>query len=695
MSRQRMMMTALVAAALCVLATGTAAQTIGGAGGGGSLGGQGAGRGGGTYKGPAGTGQPGGFSPAGGATQDGPSNPAGSGTGGTGTGGTGTPGDGGTTGGGGDGGGSPNPGNGLNPPTPGFGGNAGGSRPRGGRTTGPLGIGVGDDSWQNWWRLNEDHFLDVERRYRERTANEEQSLDEFVGESGVPSTPADGGSSSVRKKILPLLERGLRHGHFSVRAEAAIALGKIGSAGDVSKLVPLTKDDNKAVRKAAIIGLGLLRSPRALPYLRQIMRDTSTKNAERGYAALALGVVGDRKAGPWLIALLDKGRRVRDVDAAALYALGLIGDPRSRTYLEYFISGSSNDDFLRAVAVQGLAVTQSPSVVNQLLQSLGDRDVRVRRSAAAGLGAISFESKLRAQLDDLEHQQLVGDGFARAEEELENYIGRLRVNVEAEERTLAMQRKLVVETIAERAFEDSDTLVQNFGSISLGEIGGEDAVNHLLAALASSKLDSRRSFTVLGLAIAGAEDTGTELRRHLARGRMDADTRAAIILALGLLDERRAASSILRQLKSRGDTSVASFAGLSLGLLEEKKAAPFMKGVVLGKSRPELKRPFGLGLALMGETEFIEALAEQLRKRGPVVTKVEVSAALAGIKDEKSLSALVAAAERKSVKDRVLAAIIRAAGIIGERGTLPILSPMFRHMDYTVRATILNEVALL
>ena len=78
--------------------------------------------------------------------------------------------------------------------------------------------------------------------------------------------------------------------------------------------MPLTKDGNKTVRKAAIIGLGLLESPKALPYLSQILRDRSTQIIERAYGAVALGLIGDKKATGLLIDILRRGRGIREID---------------------------------------------------------------------------------------------------------------------------------------------------------------------------------------------------------------------------------------------------------------------------------------------------------------------------------------------------------------------------------------------
>ena len=245
------------------------------------------------------------------------------------------------------------------------------------------------------------------------------------------------------------------------------------------------------------------------------------------------------------------------------------------------------------------------------------------------------------------------------------------------------------------ALGDSDIMVRNFGAIALGEIGGTEARTILLEEFMTTGLDSTRAFCAMGLAIAGSEDAANELRVGLVKRRIDQDTRAAVILALGLLDEKKAAPTIMKSLRSRGDTSVSRFSAIAMGLLDEQKSLKQIRRVVLGKSRPELKREFGQALGLLGDGKVVDQLGDRLKQRSSTATKESMAAALSGINDSRTLDVLVATAHEVKLKHVPLSAVVRAIGIVGERGDQPVLTPHFRHLNYLLRLQALNEIALI
>ena len=663
------------------------------------------------YQGPQGGGNTGGQAPAGVGQSGGSSNTAPQG-GGQPTppgGGGGEPPPTGGTGAGAGGGTSPAPAPGTGSPpnggaAPGSPGASGPGRRRGGNT-GILEVGVADDSWQNWWRLNEDWFLQLEGRFHDLNQEKETSRDLYVGEdptlTALPIGPND---LKVKKVTLPLLRAMLRHKYFGVRAQAAIAIGKAGAPEQVSWLAPLTKDKNKEVRKAAIIGLGLLQTEKSLPFLQHLLRDRGTAIAERAYAAIGLGLCGKSEVASFMIDRLSKGRRVREIDAAILYALGMIKSNRAQRYLDYFVANPLKDDILRAVALQGLAMQGSPKVVDTLLKSLKDKDVRVRRSAAISLGQIQFRSRYRDDWEKLSEEVSSDGGYdglevsERAAGELESLRARLRVQLDADENRLAELIDQVVEALESQGLDDSDVMVRNFSALALGELATKRAQEILKGQLYNAKLDSTRAFSALALSLKGGQNAGAELLRRLSRRRMNQETRAAVLLAVGLAggDSLKEAKGIVKKnFRSRGDTAVARYSAVSLGLLGDEKVVKILRERLLSKSRPELKEAYGQALALLGDYEVVRSIAKVLNGRGSVIHKVELASALSAIRDRHSLDALANAAKPEKRKNTTLAAIIRAIGVVAERGDRPILSPWFRHLNYQLELTTLNEIALL
>jgi serine/threonine protein kinase len=159
---------------------------------------------------------------------------------------------------------------------------------------------------------------------------------------------------------IPLLVAALRSGPDATRAEAALAIGTLTSAGSaaVAPLAAALRDPDGYVRSSA---------------------------------ARALGRLGDvaRDAGPWLIdALRDPDERVRAEAADALPRVGTTRDAVSA--LTALLEDRSPR--VRAVAAYALAQTHgeaSPELLKALRRAAKDKDVAVRSAAQAALVALS------------------------------------------------------------------------------------------------------------------------------------------------------------------------------------------------------------------------------------------------------------------------------------------------------------------
>ncbi len=596
---------------------------------------------------------------------------------------------------GGPGGGLPGAGTGGSPPIPGP-----GPGPRTGGTT-RRGAVLSEGSWLNWWQLNELHELELERRYRERTLEKEPNHDLFIGEpTRGEARPINGGSKRIRAKIMPTLKELAQDKDPRVRAAAALSMGRAGRSEAVALLVPMTKDKQLQVRKAALLALGLTQERRAYSYLLWALEAPTNKNAERAFAAIALGILGDPRAAPRLVKAVDRGNQSQEVKAAALYALGRTKTSQARVYLEYFVLRPYNDDRLRAVAIHGLLGLDKPRYAALFSKSLTDSNVHVRRSAAIAIGLTGYQSAYRADLEAVEYEFSRGrdagvSGMPRAREEIENYIGRLRVKVEEDERSLGMLRSQAARRLEKQALSDADPIVRYFALISLGRIGGDDEVEALTRVFKTTKSNSERAFAALGLGLSKHQAAAAPLMRTLRRQRQDELTRAAVVLSLGLLEERKAAPLVLKQFRSRHGQSLQNFSALALGLFEAEDASRRVIDTLVSRSRPELKRRFGASAGLLHDDRAIKAIEERLARRAPVQTSIAYADALALFPDERSLDAVLAAIKVGKMKDSVRVASARALGSLAEKGDLPIMSDMFRGLNYLLRFEFLNEAALL
>ncbi|MCA9319749.1 MAG: HEAT repeat domain-containing protein, partial [Planctomycetes bacterium] len=424
-------------------------------------------------------------------------------------------------------------------------------------------------------------------------------------------------------------------------------------------------------------------------------------DSERAFAALALGVLGDGDASQALTDIVRRGRGERDIASAALYALGLLGDARSQVFLEYFVLAPGHDDVLRSVAAQALAYSGRSESVDTFARLLKDPDVNVRRSAAIAFGRIDFVSAFRRDLESAQAElksEFSGDGLSpAAAARFEGYLSRMRLKADEDELRLNQVKKHVVETLLDAGLSDADIMVRNFSALSLGQIGGEPAEAALIDLVDNAGNDSHRAFASLALALMPSADGRDAIRRNVIRQRIDADTRAAMLLALGLLEDQEISGYALNRLRSLGHADLAAYSAIALGLIDEQKASRPLREVVLGQSHPELKRPFGLALGLLGLDRTIEDLGSLLDSGASAETRIRAAAALSAIRDHRSIKQLVSGAQsrKRPPKDLVLAAYVRAIGVLGERGDLPVLSGRFRDLNYLTPVPVLVEFALL
>ena len=103
------------------------------------------------------------------------------------------------------------------------------------------------------------------------------------------------------------------------RIAAADVLGKLEARAAASAVTRTMEDESRAVRVAAIVAAGKIRTPEAVDRLVEVIRAGHEKG-ERPQAVIALGLIGDERAVPAVIRALDD-RRLR---GWAIEALGRI-----------------------------------------------------------------------------------------------------------------------------------------------------------------------------------------------------------------------------------------------------------------------------------------------------------------------------------------------------------------------------------
>jgi len=286
------------------------------------------------------------------------------------------------------------------------------------------------------------------------------------------------------------------------------AATQLGSEA-IDALIAALRDPDADVRRAAIIALGRLDEPRAVPGLIDALRDESAD--VRRHAAAALADTGDLRAVEPLMATLDDASP--EVRRFVAIALGELGDRRAVPGLVALLEDSSAE--VRRFAAIALGTLGDLQAVEPLIAAVGDASAEVRRFAIIALGDLGDRRAIPALT---------------------------------------------------RALQDESAEVRRFAALALGEMGGAEIAEPLIGALGDTSPEVRRFVvSVLGdlqdpRAVPGLiralGDAAVDVRRHAAYalGNMrsqaavaaltaavkdpDADVRRAAILALSDISGR-------------------------------------------------------------------------------------------------------------------------------------------------------------
>jgi len=137
------------------------------------------------------------------------------------------------------------------------------------------------------------------------------------------------GNEEIRGQLLNTLREGyttvstrnnIALDFWKVRAESALALGRIGDTTVTPAVVDLAyNDDDLQVRMCAVRALGMLRDERAVPRM-IAMLETTNIDRFANELVLALGDIADKRAFPVLLAVTQRNFN-EDVQKNALLAI--------------------------------------------------------------------------------------------------------------------------------------------------------------------------------------------------------------------------------------------------------------------------------------------------------------------------------------------------------------------------------------
>jgi HEAT repeat protein len=521
------------------------------------------------------------------------------------------------------------------------------------------------DSWEFWWGYNKDSILGLRSAFARVPGGEEDPL-------------AD--------RVLPVLGKILddRSLHLLIRVQAVLALGKLGGSQPAvaplasRRLRAIAADEADPARRHAALALGLL--PRDDAEARRLLLELirGRRGADlrvRCHAAIALGLLSPQKADPDHEAIGDvhdailAGGAERYVRLGVLLATGLSGNERRAPVLLGLVRQREFHDLERSHATLafGRLATVHPELVTKESVRAVERvlergELHTRRSAAIALGQMGTVSG--------EFRERIGDVLLRSSKTLETQaacfalIGLGRVAAVTEDEAARKRfREHLVFTLRKGAYP-----AKPYAALAIGQMG------------------------------AAADDrTVARLRKSLREWKGDPRQRAALPIALALLEDREIQADLVRILEARReDRTLRGACALALGRLGGPKAVDRI-GLVLRRKEDRdrwLHLHTTTAAAVAGDTgsvpEIFGILADE---HSSFQVKWAAGLALASLADLGVVDALakIALDEDASVLDR--AAALAALGKLAHRSDRPAFGRVLTDLNYRASFPALDEIA--
>ncbi len=439
------------------------------------------------------------------------------------------------------------------------------------------------------------------------------------------------------------------------------------------------------LRRWALDLLGEMGAEEVVPEFVAQGRGADPLGRER--ACEALGRVG----GPAAVSALSEMAThdaAAPARAAACRALGRIGsdeaaDPLARLALE------SEDAPVRAAACRALGRIGSETVLNRMLEALGDSRASVRSGAALALGQIgdrrAVPPLLRAMSDEyssVRWRAVQALGAIRSEEALEALGAALTDEDWAVRREACaalgwIGSGTVIKPLIE-ALKDGFSSVRRAACEALGRIGAESAVSALIRSLRDEDWAVRREACEALARI--RSDAAVEPLLRALRDR-DAFVRAAGAEILGRIDKGRSADLLARALRDDEYSSVRRAACEALSRAEGERYTDALRAA-LKDSASSVRRAAVRGLCLRRPPDLHRLLSVAMQD-GDEEVREGACEALGGVGGSEAGQALIGALGDAS--SGVRRAACEALGRSGDAGGIPPLCGLLKDSDASVR----------
>ena len=535
-----------------------------------------------------------------------------------------------------------------------------------------------ETSWQRWWALERERFIDL-RRLARRGAG--QTEGELIGD--VWASRVEDANAPTRAQKEYLIHPGLTRLREEVRdldvqSETLIAVGRISMFEELNTqtLREYLRAPSQGLAHSAVLSLGLLGDEVTWNPLQSLLiddangrwltaNDGGVPTTTRAWAALATGV-----------GISQWEESTRTQATAAL--LKIASEANSRPELQS-----------AAVIALGMApTTEDATTFDALLGMLTDRSLNqsVRSMVPAALARSAQGNAARTQVAREELlRQLTGSNAATVRQGAIRALA-LVPNLDLE------SEKIAVATLTKLSRDARTPEERHFAALALAETAAQCAEVQQIETIAAelvTQLDDRSpehaAWAAMALGVLGFEQprwagisqvrAERALLAKLVDGKAE-ELRGASAIALGLLGQKSAAPTLMTLLEDGDHPSLLGHASVALGLLGHQGAEEALLAQLESSAhRPTLLEQTTMGLALLGSDELHGRLLRMLApEEGALPTLAEVTAASRGIAligNARTAPFLLTAMDNDKLTHKSRALAARALGYLADADSTP------------------------
>ncbi len=510
-------------------------------------------------------------------------------------------------------------------------------------------------SWQGWWELNRQAFVDLRTRYHDAAV--------VTPHEGATAARGRRPGDVDRQHVLAPLFAKLTSEGGDIGAAALMAWARMGRAEDAPRITDhalayVAKDSNKH-RGLMLLAVGLAGTPRGAQVLTDILKDTPAgrhqlakrspvSTSVRAFAAIALGLSSKVVAIDALLGTLSnpKGREA-DLRACCVAALGHLGRA----------APSMQRARIRGVLVEGV---RTRAWADEVLAAVPAAFVRMRDDP----GLLALQDDLARFRKPLAARRSVALALGAAE-------------------GTAARRS--IEILLESARRDPDPLVRRYAIVGLGqrtpaaEVKTKEALElrRLIGRFYLSALQGHhvqhadRPWVYLGAALYAKRDAaqaarvGAQLRKAL-EGSGDRGTRSAAAIAVGLLGGADGRDSLRRLLAKARDKELRPYAAEALGIIGDAASQAPLLALLTKDASTKVRYRAALGLGYLADRKLVGELTAALATARSAPVRATLTRVIGELGDRGAIRPLAALASDTKEDDLTRARAIAALGLIGE-----------------------------